>query len=212
MPNYSLVNEKLLQVEMANEEVFAKRGAMIAYTGEITFAPAFLGDQNAQNALMRTVTSEGMGLMKARGNGQILYARRGLHVQIIALNGETLYVESESVLAFDARLRSGTVFQGNQGAQGLIRGAATGSGLWTTTLEGQGEAAILSVGDAIGLEVAPEKPIFVDPNAYIGHKGNLSSQFIAATSWKTFVGQGSGETFQLKFTGTGTVYIQPSER
>ncbi len=136
MPNYSLINEKLLQVEMANEEVFAKRGAMIAYTGEIAFSPAFLGDQSAQNALMRTVTNESMGLMKARGRGQVLYARRGLHVQIIPLHGETLYVESESVLAFDARLRSGTVFQGNQGAQGLIRGAATGSGLWTTTLEG----------------------------------------------------------------------------
>lgn len=212
MPNYTLVNEKLLQVEMADEEVFAKRGAMIAYTGEISFSPAFLGDQSAQNAMMRTVTNENMALMKARGRGQVLYARLGLNVQIIALRGETLYIESDSVLAFDSRLRSGTVFQGNQGAQGLIRGAATGSGLWTTTLEGQGEAAILSVGEAIGLEVNNEKPVFVDPNAYIGHKGNLSSQFIAAASWKTFVGQGSGETFQLKFSGTGTVYIQPSER
>ena len=212
MPNYSLANEKLLQVEISNEEVFAKRGAMIATTGEIAFAPASLGAGGIQDAAMRAATSENMSLMRATGRGTIFYARRGLHVTLIPLRGETLYIESESVLAFDARLRAGTVFQGNQGAQGLIRGAATGSGLWTTTLEGQGEVAILSEGNAIGLEVTSAKPIHVDPNAYIGHKGNVTSQFVAATSWKTFVGQGSGETFQLKFSGNGTVYIQASER
>jgi uncharacterized protein (AIM24 family) len=213
MPTYQLRNEKLLEVTLQGEECFAKRGAMIATVGEIRFAPATLGSEGLQSGLARGLTSENLNLMRATGRGTVLYARRGLHIQILSLRGETLYIESESVLAYDGRLRSGTYFQGNSGGVGgLVRGAATGQGLWTTTLEGQGEVAILSEGEAIALEVSAQKPVFVDPNAYIGHKGQLQSSIHTDVGWKTLVGQGSGESFQLKFTGAGTLYVQPSER
>ncbi len=213
MPSYQLLNEKLLEVKLQGEECLAKRGAMVATTGEIQFAPATLGNEGMQSGIARGLTSENMNLMRATGSGTVLYARRGLHVQIVELRGETLYIESESVLAYDGRLRSGTYFQGNSGGVGgLVRGAATGQGLWTTTLEGQGEVAILSEGEAIALEVTAQKPVFVDPNAYVGHKGNLQSAIHTDVSWKTALGQGSGESFQLKFTGQGTLYVQPSER
>ena len=211
MPTYSLINEKMLQVEMRNEEMLARKGSMIAYNGNIDFSPSFVGSEGVQSVAMRAVTNEGLALMKAQGSGSILYARRGQHVTIIQLTGETMYVESSSVLAFDGRLRTGTVFQGNQGVQGLVRGAVSGQGLFTSTFDGRGELAILSQGNAIGLDVTPEHPVFVDPNAYVGHKGTLSSQFVTDTNWKTFVGQGSGESFQFKFTGSGIVYIQASE-
>lgn len=137
----------------------------------------------------------------------------GKYIFLVELRGETLYVESDSLLAFDRRMRTGTMFMGNQGAvQGLIRGAVTGQGLFTTTLQGQGEIAILCDGNAIGLDVTSQNPLFVDPNAYIGHKGELQSQIVTDVNWKTFLGQASGESYQLKFTGNGTVYIQPSER
>ena len=212
MPVYELVNEKMLRVQLRGEEVLAKRGAMVAYTGHVDFAPNTLGNEGLSSAAMRSVTSEQMHLMRASGSGEVLYARRGLHITIISLSGETLYIESDNVLAFDNRLRSGTQFQGNQGVQGLVRGAATGQGLWTTTFDGHGEVAMLSDGDAIALEVSSEHAVCVDPNAYLGHKGPLQSQFVTDVNWKTLVGQGSGESFQLKFTGQGTVYIQASER
>ena len=210
---FQLLNEKLLEVALQNEEVFAKRGSMIATTGEIRFAPAHSGNGGFQDMAMRAATSENMGLMSATGRGTVLYGRRGAHVTIIPLRGETLYIESESVLAFDSRLRTGTYFQGNNGgAMGIVRGAATGQGLWTTTIEGQGEVAILSEGEPVALEVGGGKTVFVDPNAYIGHKGQVQSAIHTDVSWKTAIGQGSGESFQLKFTGQGTVYVQPSER
>jgi uncharacterized protein (AIM24 family) len=211
--NFQLLNEKLLEVALQNEEVFAKRGSMIATTGEIQFSPAALGNGGMQDMAMRGVTSENMHLMRATGRGTVLYGRLGQHVTIVQLNGETLYIESESVLAFDSRLRTDTYFQGNSGGVGgIVRGAATGQGLWTTTVEGSGQVAILSDGETVALEVSPQTSVFVDPNAYIGHKGNVQSQIHTDVSWKTFVGQGSGESFQLKFTGQGTVYVQPSER
>lgn len=212
MPVYELINEKMLLVKLRNEELLARRGAMIAYNGAIEFAPNMLGNEGVQGGAMRAVTGERMPLMRATGNGDVFYAERGLHITIISLDNERLAIESDNVLAFDNRLRSGTEFQGNQGVQGLVRGAASGQGLWTTTFDGRGEIAILSDGDAIGLPVSAERPIHVDPNAYIGHKGNVQSQFVTDVSWKTLVGQGSGESFQLKFTGSGTVYIQASER
>lgn len=212
MPEYSLVNSKMLSVRLRNEEVFAKRGAMIAYTGFVDFAPTSSGSEGMRGAAMRSVTGERMTLMSARGTGEVLYAYYGMHVTMIPLRGETFYAESESLLAYDGRLRSGTEFMGQGGVGGLIRGAATGSGLFTTTLEGMGELAIVSEGGAIALDVTPQRPIFVDPQAYVGHRGQLQSNLVTDVGWKTFVGQSSGESYQLKFTGRGNVYIQAAER
>jgi uncharacterized protein (AIM24 family) len=213
MPVYSQVNEKLLNVRLAGEEVFAKAGAMIAYRGEVAFARSFLAGQGVQSLAMRAATREGYQLMSAKGTGEVLYGQHGLFVTLIALRAETLHVESERLLAFDARLRAGVMFLGNQGGmQGIMRGAVSGQGLFTSTLEGTGEAAILSDGQTIALQVAPEQPMAVDPDAYIAHTGRLSSTVITDLNWKTFIGQASGESYQVKFTGQGVVYIQASER
>lgn len=213
MPVYQQINEKMLQVTLSNEEVFARKGAMVSYQGDVQFSRSFLAGQGVQSLAMRAVTSEGYALMLAKGSGSVYYAQGGLFVTIIPVRGETLYVESDSLLAFDARLTAGTMFLGNQGGiQGMVRGAVSGQGLFTTTLQGTGEVAILSDGNAIGLPVTPEVPVFVDPQAYIGHVGQLSSSIVTDLNWKTFVGQASGESYQVKFMGQGTVYIQASER
>ncbi|PWF39130.1 AIM24 family protein [Massilia glaciei] len=213
MPAYQQINEKMIEVKLNNEEIFAKKGAMISYQGNVAFSRSFLGGQGVQGLAERAVTNEGYALMSAKGTGSVYYAQGGLFVTIVPVRGETLYVESDNVLAFDARLTPGTMFLGNQGGvSGLVRGAATGQGLFTTTLQGTGEVAILSDGNAIGLPVTNEVPVFVDPQAYIGHTGQLSSSIVTDLNWKTFVGQASGESYQVKFSGQGTVYIQASER
>ena len=120
MPEYSLINSKMLSVRLRNEEVFAKRGAMIAYTGFVDFAPSSSGSEGMRGAAMRSVTGERMTLMSARGTGEVLYAYYGMHVTMIPLRGETFYAESESVLAYDGRLRSGTEFMGQGGVGGLV--------------------------------------------------------------------------------------------
>lgn len=214
MPNYTQINEKMLAVRIgSNEEVYAKRGAMVCYSGNVLFERSFLSGGGIQDLAMRTATNEGYAMMKAKGDGTVHYACGGLFVTIIEVQNETLYLESETVLAFDTRLRPGTMFIGNQGGvQGIIRGAVSGQGLFVTTLEGRGEVAILSDGNAIGLEVRQDQPVCVDPDAYIGHKGNLTSKIVTDVNWKTFIGQSSGESYQVKFSGQGTVYIQASER
>ena len=213
MPVYQQINEKMLEVKLGNEEVFARKGAMVSYQGDVAFSRSFLAGQGVQSLAMRAVTNEGYAMMAAKGSGSVYYAHAGLFVTIIPVRGETLYVESDTLLAFDARLTAGTMFLGNQGGiQGVVRGAVSGQGLFTTTLQGTGEVAILSDGNTIGLPVTPDVPVFVDPQAYIGHTGQLSSSIVTDLNWKTFVGQASGESYQVKFMGQGTVYIQASER
>ena len=213
MPVYQQINEKMLEVKLSNEEVFARKGAMVSYQGEVQFSRSFLAGQGVQSLAMRAVTNDGYAMMAAQGSGREYDAPAGLFVTIIPVRGETLYVESDTLLAFDARLTAGTMFLGNQGGiQGVVRGAVSGQGLFTTTLQGTGEVAILSDGNTIGLPVTPDVPVFVDPQAYIGHTGQLSSSIVTDLNWKTFVGQASGESYQVKFMGQGTVYIQASER
>lgn len=193
--------------------MYSQKGAMIAYKGTVHFARSFLTGGGIRELTMRQVTNEGLQLMSARGDGRVYYAYCDLYIEPILLQGETLYVESSSLLAFESSLRTGTLFQGNQsGVQGLVRGYVSGQGLFTTTLEGYGNVALMSRGNAIGLDVNPKNPIFIDPNAYLGHKGSLDSQLVTDVSWKNLIGQASGESYQLKFTGQGTVYVQAYER
>ncbi|MDY7013660.1 MAG: AIM24 family protein, partial [Cyanobacteriota bacterium] len=202
MSNFKLANEKMLEVALAGEQVYSQKGSMIAYQGSIQFARSFLTGGGIRELTMRQVTNEGLQLMSARGNGRVFYAYHDLYVAPISLQGETLYVESSSLLAFEGNLRTGTTFLGNQsGVQGLVRGYVSGQGLFTTTLEGYGDVALISQGNAIGLEVHSTNPIFVDPNAYLGHKGSLNSQFVTDVGWKNLIGQASGESYQFKFTG-----------
>lgn len=212
MSSFTLINEKMLEVQLTGEEVFAKHGAMVAYQGSIEFSRSFLGGEGVQGMAMRTVTNEGFKLMAARGTGKVYYAVGGRYTTVISLRGETFYVESKRLLAFDRALQTGTEFQGAQGVQGLVRGAATGQGLFTTTLSGNGDLAVVSDGNVIALAVSADRPVSVDPNAYIGHKGQVQSAFVTDVNWKTLIGQASGESYQLKFTGNGHVYIQASER
>lgn len=213
MSNYQLVNTRLLSVQITQEQVYSKCGTMVAYQGSIQFTRSFLAGGTIQSAAMRSATGEGFDLMAAQGTGMVYYAYYGQHITLIPLQGETVYIESDRILAFSDHLRVGTVFIGAQGSiQGAMRGAMTGQGLFTTTLQGMGEIAIISDGSAIALEVTPAKPIFVDPNAYLGHSGQLDSSLVTDIGWKNLIGKSSGESYQLKFTGMGKVYIQPSEQ
>lgn len=212
MPQFTQVNERMLGVTLSNEAVYTKRGSMVCYTGTVLFERSFLTGGGIQQLGMRAVTGEGMVMMKSTGSGTVNYAEHGQFVTLVRLNNEILYVESESLLAFDATLQPGTMFIGNQGLQQMVRGAVSGQGLFTTTLQGRGELALLSDGPAIALEVTADRPVCVDPDAYVAHKGNLSSNIVTDVNWKTFLGQTSGETYQVRFSGQGTVYIQASER
>ncbi|MBE9114579.1 AIM24 family protein [Lusitaniella coriacea LEGE 07157] len=205
MTLFKLKNDRLLETILKQEKVMALAGSMVAYEGSVKFEKALLGGEGLLGVVKRKFTSETVDLMVCKGTGTIYFAHKAKEVSVISLEGEKLVVESSNLLASDDSLKTDVAFAG-------LRGATSGQGLFTTTLEGIGSVALLSEGNLIMLEVSSSYPLCVDPDAFVGYKGNVRQEFIFDVNWKTVVGETSGETYQLKFTGSGVVYIQPSER
>jgi uncharacterized protein (AIM24 family) len=155
--------------------------------------------------LKRKVAREKFELMVTKGSGTVYFAQEAREITIIPLEGEKVFIESSSLLVFSRGLKTNVTFTG-------LRGAVSGQGLFTTTVEGQGNVAVISDGNLLTFEVNPSYPLFVDPDAFIGYKGNVTQEFVFDVNWKTLIGETSGESYQLKFSGTGVVYVQPSER
>lgn len=207
MQAFRLSGSRILEVDITGNAVRAVTGAMIAYTGDVTFKNAGMGGGDGlRAALKRRVTGESVSFMQCTGQGTVWFAKDAMEVLLIALNGETLKVESEQLLALSDKLRTDVAFAG-------LRGASSGQGLFTTTVTGIGDVALLSAGGPpIALAVSPQYPLVVDPQAFIASQGNLTQTFVTDVSWRNLIGESSGEAFSLRFDGTGVVYIQPEER
>lgn len=195
----------MLAVDLTGDAVKAKNGSMVAYEGEMTFKRRTGGGEGLRGMVSRRLTGERMAVMEVKGHGTCYFADRASEINLVALHGEKLHVEADNLLCTDAALRTGTTFTG-------LRGSAQGNGLFTTTIEGSGQAAILSDGTAVVLRVTSQTPLQVDPGAYLAHTGGLTQHFQSGVNFRTLLGEGSGEAFQIRFEGEGLVYVQPSER
>ena len=203
---FRLHGSKMLAVDLAGETIRALNGSMVAYDGQMTFKrQGITGGEGLRGAIRRRVAGEGVTLMEVTGQGTVFLASEATDVTLVELAGDTLLVESDSLLALDGRLQTGVQFIG-------LRGVGTGQGLATTKVEGHGTVAILSDGPAIALEVTPGTPLCVDPHAYVAHRGTLQQDVVTDVNWRTVLGQGSGESVQFRYQGHGLVYVQPAER
>lgn len=190
---------------MTGDSVKAKNGSMVAYDGRMAFKKMTGGGEGIRGMVTRRLTGEEMTVMEVKGQGTCWFADRAGEISVVNLRGEKLFVESSNLLCTDAGLRTGTSFTG-------VRGASQGNGLFTTTVEGHGQAAIMSEGPAVVLRVSRDHPLTVDPGAYVAHQGNVRQSFQSGVTFRTFMGEGGGEAFQIRFEGDGLVYVQPSER
>ncbi|EDX22228.1 conserved hypothetical protein [Streptomyces sp. Mg1] len=208
------INSKMVEAQVIpGQKMYSQRGAMLAYRGEVSFTPSLTGGQGGVMGMIgRRVANEQTPLMSVEGSGTVMFGHGGHHIQVINLTGETLYVEADRLLAFDGTLQQGTMFMGSQGGvMGMVRGQVTGQGLFTTTLKGHGSVAVMAHGGVIELPITPQRPVHVDPQAYVAHHGEVRNKLSAALGWRDMVGRGSGEAFQLELSGQGAVYVQASE-
>ncbi|HLL32394.1 MAG TPA: AIM24 family protein [Streptomyces sp.] len=208
------INPKMVEATVVpGQRLFSQRGAMLAYRGEVTFTPNLAGGRGGVMSMIgRQLADEDTPLMTVEGNGTVLFGHGGHHVQVINLAGDTLYVEADRLLAFEGTLQQGTMFMGSQGGvMGMVRGQVTGQGLFTTTLKGHGSVAVMAHGGVLEIPITPQRPVHVDPQAYVAHHGDVRNKLSAALGWRDMVGRGSGEAFQLELSGSGAVYVQASE-
>lgn len=228
---FEMVNAKVVKVHVgAAGGVVARNGAMLFYTGDVSFAPHQIpgaqgmgGGGGLLRMAGRMMAGEHERTMLAQGNGEVHYGFAGLEVQVVHMQpGAVLRVEASRLLANTAGLQSSIVSVASQGGgggggglMGALRGAAagalTGQGMFTTQLSGAGAAVLLAHGGFLELQVGGPNPIVVDPQAFIAAYGNVHTELKSALSWRDAVGRGSGEAMQLHCAGQGVVYVQASE-
>ena len=196
-------SKRVIEARLNNSTIRALSGSMVAYEGQITFKSAgFGGGDGVLAGLRQRAAGEGLSLMECTGTGAVYLAHRAQNTTVL----ETLQVESEQLLALNGNLSTNVTFAG-------VRGGMSGQGLFTTTVSGSGQVALLSSGGPlIHLEVSPQYPLVVDPDAFVCAKGILTQSFVTDVSWRSAIGQGSGEAFSLRWDGNGVVSIQPAER
>ncbi|WP_028655521.1 AIM24 family protein [Nocardioides sp. J54] len=199
-------DKRLLHADLAGETIRAASGSMVAYTGNVDFKHAGMGGGGGlKAALKQKVSGESIKLMECSGTGRVTFAQDAMDVSVIDLAGDTLAVESEHILAVTPGLNLDVKFAG-------LQGMTSGQGLATTTVTGHGQVAILSDGPIIALAVQPGVPVVVDPDAFVASFGQMTMNLVSGISWKSVIGEGSGEPFSLRFDGAGTVLVQPAER
>jgi len=197
---FTLQSKKLLKVFLQYGPVKARIGSMVAYQGDATFSHA--GSGGVSGFLKSKMTGEGVPLMDVSGGGEVFLADMAAEIQIMYLDNDSIWVNGANVLAFSASI--GYDIKTVSGA-----GAMAG-GLYQVVLSGTGYVAITSDGPPVVLDVSGA-PTFADPQAVVMWTSGVQMGVKSDVNLKTFIGKGSGETFQMSFGGQGWVMVQPSE-
>lgn len=201
---FDLESSAMLEVNL-DGRVWAKAGAMIGYQGDVTFERRGLSEMGLLNWLKKKFSSEGATLMKAEGRGELYLADQGKKVTILRLErGDSITVNGTDVLAFEDSVTSDIQMMKK------ISGMASG-GLFNIQLDGPGLVAITTHKSPLTLKVDRRSPIYTDPGATVAWSTSLEPAIHTDIGFKTLIGRGSGETFQLKFSGDGFVVLQPFE-
>lgn len=213
-------NSKVLEVNLGIpsstgemlSQVWTKMESMVAYKGDISFKREGVLDHGFANMLKKAVTDEGTVLTKAtaKGRAQLYLADNGKEITIFRLQGDSIVVNGNDVLALEPSVKQEITMMKK------VSSMASG-GMFNIKLSGVGMVAVLTHGKPITLTVGPGlPPVFTDPDATVAWSGTLSPDFKTDVQWKTLVGRGSGESFQMKFDSSkngksGFVLVQPFE-
>lgn len=201
---FQLESPYMLELNINNQTVMLKKGAMVAYDGNVTFKREGILSKGIGNLIKKSISGEGTTMMTATGTGRVYVADFAKRIRILHLDNEAIFVNGNDILAHEEKIKSDVKMMKS------IAGMA-GGGLFQVRLEGSGHIAVTTHGQPMTLAVKPGKPVYTDPNATVAWSGNLQPKIKTDVSLKTFIGRGSGESIQMMFEGEGWVIIQPFE-
>src|SRR5919202_3382355 len=113
---FEAVNSKVVRAHVSPQTpVLARRGAMLGYTGQVSFRPVHGQGRGVGGMVGAALSGESNPMMATEGQGEVYYGFRGLHVTVLQLTGETLTVEADRLLAHDAGLQTGVELIGQGG-------------------------------------------------------------------------------------------------
>ncbi|KQR65191.1 AIM24 family protein [Pedobacter sp. Leaf176] len=201
---FELEKPAMLEVNLKNQKILAKAGSMVGYIGNIDFKREGLLSKGLGGLLKKAISGEGTSLMHAAGTGKLYLADEGKKVKIIRLQNESIFVNGNDVLAIEDGIKNDIKML--KSIAGMMSG-----GLFQVRLSGSGYIAITTHGEPLLLKVSTNQPVYTDPNATVAWSENLSPNIKTNLTFGSFLGRGSGESFQLEFFGEGWVLVQPYE-
>ena len=194
-------NDHLVKVTLG-PEAYARRGSMVAYQGNIEFDRK--GSGGLQGMIEGAVTGQGLKLMTCKGQGEVFLAEDAADLHIVDLQGHSLCVNVNNVLAFDATLQTQV--------QRIESAGLPGGGMFHLLVSGQGTIVVMTHGTPVTLMC--QGPTFADTNAVVawtaGMRVSVSTQ--VRVSRQIYAGT-SGESLALQFMGMQGhfVVVQPYE-
>ncbi len=198
---WQLESARCLEVNLSDESVRIKVGSMIAYRGDLHFERASSG--GVGKAMKAMFTSESGRSTNVSGTGVLYLADVAKEITILRLTDDVLFVNSGDLLAYSSDLEWDiTTIKG----AGMVAG-----GLFTFKLWGSGFVALTTHGDPLVLPVTSDMPLFTDPDATVAWSEGLKVDVKTDVGFKTLTGRASGETWQMSFSGSGFVVVQPFE-
>lgn len=200
---FELESSRMLEVHV-NGRIWSKLGAMVAYRGAVKFNREGVFEGGLGKAFRKFVSGEVAPLVKLEGSGRVYLADTAKHITIVRLQGETLNVNGNDLLAFEDSIHYDITL--HRRIAGMLAG-----GLFSVRLTGHGMVALTSHGQPLTLRCSAQDPLYTDPNATIAWSGNLTPELKTDINFRTLIGKGGGETFQMRFAGDGFVVVQPFE-
>ncbi|MFE4916221.1 AIM24 family protein [Streptomyces sp. NPDC056652] len=201
---YAVQNPQLLRVALTGQDdVLARKGAMVAYQGLIDFDGEYQSGSRRQS---RARTGEGLELMRCSGQGTVYLANLAQYIHVVDVDHEGMTVDSAYVLALDSALHTEVIAVDSQ--YGI-----SGSGKYQLNISGRGKVALMTSGQPLMMQVTPEKYVNADADAVVAWSSGLRVQMQAQTHssgvlrWRGNTGEG----WELSFLGQGYALVQPSE-
>jgi uncharacterized protein (AIM24 family) len=196
----SLQNPRMLKARLDGTELLARQGAMVAYQGQVEFA--YEGAGGMGKLLKKALTGEGVPLMRCRGRGDVFLAQDANELHVLDLENDSVTVNGPNVLAFEPglswdirRVEGASMFSG---------------GVFNMVFHGTGRLVVSAFGTPVVLNTA-EAPTYADLQSAIAWSGGLQTRLVRTAGAGALIGRGSGEAFQLAFSGQGFLVVQASE-
>jgi uncharacterized protein (AIM24 family) len=184
-------------------ECFARRGAMVAYQGDVDFG--FKGPGNLKDMFEHKITGQRLVLMVCKGRGEVFLAQDKMDLHVVELNGRTICVTDANVLALDASLQTQI--------RRIESPGLPGGGFYYLEISGQGSVVVSTHGPPVTLPV--QGPTYADINSVVawsaGMRVSVTSQMRVSRTVYTGV---SGETYNMQFMAMGGDHfavVQPYE-
>ncbi|RDG38805.1 AIM24 family protein [Streptomyces corynorhini] len=201
---YAVQNPQLLRVALTGQDdVLARKGAMVAYQGLIDFDGEY---ESHSGRLTRAHTGEGLELMRCSGQGTVYLANLAQYIHVVDVEQDGMTVDSAYVLALDSTLHTEVVAVDSQ--YGI-----SGSGKYQLVISGRGKVALMTSGRPLMMRVTPDRYISADADAVVAWSSALRVQMQAQTHSSGVRRRrgNTGEGWELSFLGEGFALVQPSE-